>query len=320
MEENTQVPQPAQPSVEQQVQAPNTEQQATAPPQLSAEAQQYNYERDMFVKGAQGSMDLPGNFKDFGDYFDSLKEAQGQYTQARQEISTLKAQMATDALAQPAPEVQEGEQGSYDGFLNIPDPSEVLKAKALEDLKYASQPREVTTEMTDAWSQEYMQNQGQFTSETLQSIKESFPGVSDDMIYTFYQGMKSVEQQNVSKAVSVAGTPDKLKQVIAWAAENLSAEERVATNEALAGPGSEYVLRGLMSRYEADSVSMRAEEPQQVPGRVANASAVEAVQGFANPHEMNGAMRDQRYVQDPEYRAFVSQRLAMTPWLTNGGN
>jgi len=111
-----------------------------------------------------------------------------------------------------------------------------------------------------------------------------------------------------------------LKQVIAWAAENLSAEERVATNEALAGPGSEYVLRGLMSRYEADSVSMRAEEPQQVPGRVANASAVEAVQGFANPHEMNGAMRDQRYVQDPEYRAFVSQRLAMTPWLTNGGN
>ena len=66
MEENTQVPQPAQPSVEQQVQAPNTEQQATAPPQLSAEAQQYNYEREMFVKGAQGSMDLPGNFKDFG--------------------------------------------------------------------------------------------------------------------------------------------------------------------------------------------------------------------------------------------------------------
>jgi len=31
-------------------------------------------------------------------------------------------------------------------------------------------------------------------------------------------------------------------------------------------------------------------------------------------------MRDQRYVQDPEYRAFVSQRLARTPWLTNGGS
>jgi hypothetical protein len=323
MEENTQAPQPTesvQPGIEQQVQAPNTDQQATAPPQLSAEAQQYNYEREMFVKGAQGSMDLPGNFKDFGDYFDSLKEAQGQYTQARQEISALKAQMATDALAQPAPEVQEGEQESYDGFLNIPDPAEVLKAKALEDLQYASQPREVTQEMTDAWSQEYVQNQGQFTSETLEAIKQSFPGVSDDMIYTFYQGMKSIEQQNVNKAVEVAGSPDKLKEVIAWAADNLSAEERVATNEALQGPGSEYVLRGLMARYEADSVSMRAEEPQQVPGRVANASAVEAIQGFVNPQEMNAAMRDSRYVQDPEYRAFVSQRLARTSWLTNGGS
>ena len=82
---------------EEQVSIPATEEAPTsAEPQLSQEAQQYSYERDMFVRGAEANqMNLPGNFKDFGDYFDSLKEAQGQYTAARQELAQLKANEAT---------------------------------------------------------------------------------------------------------------------------------------------------------------------------------------------------------------------------------
>jgi hypothetical protein len=92
---------------EEQVSIPAAEETPTTEePQLSQQAQQYSYERNMFVRGAEANqMDLPGNFKDFGDYFDSLKEAQGQYTEARQELSQLKASEATRFATGEQPEV-----------------------------------------------------------------------------------------------------------------------------------------------------------------------------------------------------------------------
>ena len=91
--------------------APAVEVPASPEQQLSQAAQQYQYERDMFVKGAEAnSVNLPGNFKDFGDYFDSLKEAQGQYTEARQELAKMRADEAARlATGEPEADVAEGD-------------------------------------------------------------------------------------------------------------------------------------------------------------------------------------------------------------------
>ena len=99
-------------------------------PVLSQEAQQYNYEREMFTKGASsGGMELPGNFKDFGDYFDSLKEAQGQYTSARQELAAIKAEQAANLINEPSDDapVVEGE-----GDVELPDSLEIKEPEAEE--------------------------------------------------------------------------------------------------------------------------------------------------------------------------------------------
>ena len=57
-------------------------------------------------------MAMPENFNNVGDWFNSLKEAQSQYTQARQEVADLKRKyeetgVIPDAPAQPQAQPQE---------------------------------------------------------------------------------------------------------------------------------------------------------------------------------------------------------------------
>ena len=79
--------------------APASAPEVAPQPEISPAAQQYQREREMFSKGAEATgTPLPGNFNSFEDYFDSLKSAQGQFTEARQELSELRAKMAMEGV------------------------------------------------------------------------------------------------------------------------------------------------------------------------------------------------------------------------------
>ena len=68
-------------------------------------------------------MPVPENFNDTGAWFDSLKEAQGQYTRARQEIADLKEQYAkTGEIGERQP--QQSEQPVQQ---SEPDPNRELR-------------------------------------------------------------------------------------------------------------------------------------------------------------------------------------------------
>ena len=290
-------------------------------PALSQEAQQYNYEREMFSAGAASNgMELPGNFKDFGDYFDSLKEAQGQYTSARQELATLKAEQAANLINPEEPvegEAVEGEEVELPDSLEIKEPEAEAEGEG-EEGDYEVYEVGMTEEEAMNWTSEYMET-GELGEETMESILKSFPGATEEMVNVYFQGLKSLEQQSVQTAASAVGGETELNNILQWAGQNLSPAEREAANAALAGPMADTTLRGLQARYQAAQGQTRAAtEPTGVPNRVASAAAAEPLSAYGSPAEMNADIANPQYHQDPQYRALVQQRMAKTPWLTGG--
>lgn len=304
--------------------APAVEVPASPEQQLSQAAQQYQYERDMFVKGAEAnSVAMPGNFKDFGDYFDSLKEAQGQYTEARQELSKMRADEAARlATGEPEAEVAEGEVA--EGEAELPDSLEIKEPEPeAEDAEGEGDDVQVyevgmTEEEGMAWTGEFMET-GSLTEETMGSILESFPGATEDMVMTYMAGLKAAETASMETSAAAVGGVDNLNNILSWAGENLSSEERNAANAALSGPMASYTLRGLQAQYEAAMSQTRtATEPSQIPGRVASAAAAQTLQAYSSPTEMNADMANPEYRSNPAFQQQVQQRLAMTPWVYGG--
>ena len=301
--------------------APAVEVPASPEQQLSQAAQQYQYEREMFVKGAEAnSVDLPGNFRDFGDYFDSLKEAQGQYTEARQELAKMRADEAARlATNEPEAEVADGEavEGELPETLEIKEPEAEAAAEG-EEGEYEVYEVGMTEEEGMAWTGEFMET-GTLTEETMGAILKSFPGATEDMVLTYMAGLQAAEQASMQSSADAVGGVDNLNNILSWAGENLSAEERDAANAALAGPMASYTLRGLQAQYEAAMSQTRtATEPSQIPGRVASAAAAEPVKAYSSPAEMNADMANPAYRSDPAFQQLVQQRLSMTPWVYGG--
>ena len=297
--------------------APEAAPEVAPQPELSREAQVYQHEREMFSRGAEANnMQLPGNFSNFGDYFDSLKEAQGQYTEARQELSSLRAQMAVDNLPTPGEEVAEEPAAPIESIedLEIPEPQVEAEEELGEDEYYVG----MTEDEADAWSQEYYDN-GSFSEDTMQDILKSFPGVTEEMVDIYFSGLQAQENRTVSSAVEAAGSQENLQELFNWASQNLSAAEREAANKALEGPLASATIQGLMAQMQA-SVGQRARagEPQPSDNRVApsTAGATDQISGYSSPMEMNQAMSDPRYNNDPAYTQAVAVALSRTPWNT----
>ncbi len=302
--------------------APAVEVPASPEQQLSQAAQQYQYEREMFVKGAEANaVAMPGNFKDFGDYFDSLKEAQGQYTEARQELSKMRAEEAA-RLATGEPEAAEAEgeavEGELPDSLEIKEPEAEAEAAEGEDGDYEVYEVGMTEEEGMAWTGEFMET-GTLTEETMGNILQSFPGATEDMVLTYMAGLKAAETASMESSAEAVGGVDNLNNILSWAGENLSADERAAANAALSGPMASYTLRGLQAQYEAAMSQTRtATEPSQIPGRVASAAAAQTIQAYSSPAEMNADMANPEYRSNPAFQQQVQQRLAMTPWVYGG--
>lgn len=297
---------------------------AEAAPSLSAEAQAYQHERDMFVAGAEATgQSLPGNFSDFGAYFDSLKSAQGEYTKARQELAELKK--AQEAPAPEAPAEDKAEEAKPeakpegDEELLIKEPkAEEPEAEASSDDDYEVVEVGVDEETWNNWGAE-LDSTGALSEETNAAILKAFPGVTQDMINMYVQGRKAMLQTSYSSAADVVGGKENLSAILDWAGKTLGAEERSAMNAALQSAARDSTLLGLKARYDASTArGAKAAEPSVTPNRVLSSQTQAPLTGFASQAEMTTVMRDPRYGVDPKFTAEIQQRLAKTTWLYGG--
>jgi hypothetical protein len=231
-----------------------------------------------------------------------LKEAQGQYTQARQEIADLKRQYADTGEIPNRPEQKQ----------ETAPAEETTSSGELRIEKKEEPPAPSMNEQWATWQQELALNGG-FSEDTRGQIKAAM-NVDDAVVDTFIAGQKALRKEAYDSAATVVGDQQTLDSVLTWAGESLNDQERDQLNLMLSGPSYKTALLGLKARYDQDMASRpKAQEPSRIRSdNIADAQEAPQMEPFRSRQEMNLAMSDPRYRSDPEYRQAVEQKVALT--------
>ncbi len=258
---------------------------------------------------------IPENFQDAGAWFDSLKHAQGQYTQARQEIADLKTQYSEQGTVNPG-----YQEGNPEALVETPqanvEPTGTEELRLSLDEPKEEAPSEAPTFSDsdwDKWGYE-MNTTGQLSEETVAEIKGK-TNFSDRMIADYVTGQKAKMREAYGKASDIVGNQDKLGNIMKWAESSMSPEERLNINAGLASPGYEVVLRGLSAQYDhAMAQKPTANEPAPMPNRQPVAETQVSTPAYGTQREFNTDRNNPRFRTDPKFREAVEARMMRTDW------
>jgi len=269
-------------------------------------------ERVMFEKHVQENGEpIPPNFKSAGDWFDSLKEAQGNYTQGQQEIAALKNQYQEGGVSNPnydptinqtTQEVQEEATLTGDEELRLQSPKKEVPGEL---------PEQVTQELWNEWSAEFVQT-GEMSEDTM-SIIEKATKLPRVVIEDYLSASKSRMRESFNEASVIVGGKEHLQQIFTWAEGNLSSEQQQQINQGLASPSYEVTLRGLASMYnERSATAERGREPAMTPNLQQVAATDTGFVGYKTKREFTADRNNPRFKLEPQYRQAVEQRMMRT--------
>ena len=288
---------------------------------MTPSQQQHNREREAFIRHIQDQGEsIPENFEDAGAYFDSLKNAQAQYTQGQQEIADLKKQYAENGVQNPNYSPNEAPTTEVSEEDKPAKEVDSLKVEAPEEeyeYEYEDTPEAVKQEVSvgewNDWGAMIDASDGEVPEALRNTIKMRL-NVDDKIIDDYMAQRSAVQQQNVSAAADLVGGQEELNNIMSWASQNLGEEERMSVNSQLTGPGYKTAVLGLQARYQAsDTVSAaRQREPGATPNRLTDSNAYQSVTAYASQQEMFADQRNPRYKTDPKYRQAVEQRIIIT--------
>lgn len=275
--------------------------------QPSPEELQYQHEKTAFETHIQTSGEVvPDNFENAAAWFDSLKEAQKQYTQTRQELSEVKTQ-----FEQTQQQLQEATtQPPLTNELRIP------KTEKVEEP--VPEKRQVDEATYHSWSMEFAQK-GELSEDTRNQIMEA-TGFSESMVNDFIGAQKAKLREGYNKAANVVGGQQELDKIFRWASETLDENSLAQINQGLASNNYEITLRGLQSMYKdsaaSQPVAAKAAEPVAAPRTLSAGSSPSGITPFENQREFKAYRSDPRYAVEPAFRDIVQKRMALTDWGT----
>ena len=273
-------------------------------------------ERVMFEKYVQDQgQQIPSNFKSAGDWFDSLKEAQANYTRGQQEISALKQQYEEGGVINPnydpnagqeQPQVESSQNpvvtGDEELRLNIPKEEPVVPQEL---------PKEVTQDLWNEWTSEFTVN-GEMSEDTMSQIMNA-TRLPRGVIEDYLSATKSRMRESFNEAAVVVGGRENLKQIFDWAEQNLSPQEQEQINYGLSSPSYEVTLRGLQSLYNERSVAAIKEgEPSTTPNLQQVAASDSGFKGYATKREFMADRNNPRFKLEPQFREAVETRMRLT--------
>jgi hypothetical protein len=157
----------------------------------------------------------------------------------------------------------------------------------------------------DAFSNE-IHEKGSLSPESMQAVKEAYPGLPDHIINAYVEGLKSLQKDIITAGHALAGGEANYKAMAAWARENLSQEERQAYHEAIdSNPHiMKMAIEGLRAKWEAAGAA-----PQ--PDLSKTGKTVRSGEGpLQSRAQLKALLADERYKRDPAFRADVERQLA----------
>ena len=260
---------------------------------------------DAYVRN-QG-MAVPENFKDAGAWFESLKNAQKEYTKSRQEVADLKKKYEqTPSTANPV------KQEAAPTKEEIPVVPEVLKIpeKKVEETPKV-EPQVATEDDWKQWTVEFATN-NDLSPETLDTIKKK-TNLPESVISEYMIGQKAKLEIAYTKAADLIGGKDQLAKMFDWASKNLTQAEQNSINQNLASPAWDIALYGLQAKYAKATGTSKAAEPKQTArGQVPVASTQQSITAYQTKREFMAERNDRRFEVNPKFREYVEQRMLRT--------
>lgn len=199
------------------------------------------------------------------------------------------------------------------------EPEKKPDSKEQEDLKKAGEAsrndaNKVLTEKglnMAEFEQEYTVNGG-LSEESLAKLEKA--GIPRTMVQAYIDGQNALVTHFVNEVQAIAGGEQGYQDVVNWAKENLSEEEKNAYDKVMFSGDKELIklaVAGLVAQYrEVEGV-----EPEiHIHGK-APASRSSRVSGYKNVSEMKAAMRDPRYGKDPDYTREVEMKTMKASFM-----
>lgn len=149
-----------------------------------------------------------------------------------------------------------------------------------------------------ALSDEFQAN-GDLTPATRAKLAKQ--GFTQEIVDNFIQGQQLIVQRTMEDIASVVGGIEQMQTVVEWARANLPADVK-ASYDKIHDPVMIKVLLKDLERQMNDSEGYL---PQQLQGGAGESRG----NYFESMHEVEEAINDPRYSQDPAYRAKVAQKL-----------
>jgi hypothetical protein len=258
---------------------------------------------ETYVESTGG--EVPENFSDASAWFDSLKEAQKNYTQGQQEIAQLREQLnpQVEPVQTTAPE-EDNTVVSDELRIEVNQPEE-----SKEDSLFNKPVSE------DDWSQwQYeVATTGDLLPQTKQEIMNK-TGLNETMVDDFLTAQKSRMREAKHKAAESVGGKEALDNIFKWATKNLSQQEQYSINSGLADSAMQDItLMGLKAKYD---MAMKSKPTTQEPARniVADpmASTAPAYKPYTNSREFKADRNNPRFGIEPDFRFAVEQRMMLT--------
>jgi hypothetical protein len=260
---------------------------------------------DAYVRN-QG-MQVPENFKDAGAWFESLKNAQKEYTKSRQEVADLKKKYEqAPSTANPV------KQEAVPAKEEIPVVPEVLKIpeKKVEETPKV-EPQAATEDDWKQWTVEFA-TKNDLSPETLDTIKKK-TNLPESIINEYMIGQKAKLEMAYTKAADLIGGKDQLAKMFDWASKNLSQAEQDSINQNLASPSWDVALYGLQAKYAKATGTSKAAEPKQTAkGKIPIASTQQGIVAYQTKREFMAERNNPMFNSDPKFRNYVEQRMMRT--------
>lgn len=127
-------------------------------------------------------------------------------------------------------------------------------------------------------------------------------GFSKDVVDGYIAGQQALADATAAELKGHAGGPEAYDEMVAWAKDALTDDQKAAFNSAVASgnkASASLAIAGLKAQFEAD----RGRDPTLLGGRGANSSDI-----FRSRQEQVAAIKDPRYGKDPAYTKDVQDK------------
>ena len=280
--------------------------------QVSTETPQYQSELKAFNTYVESNqVQVPSNFKTAGDWFKSLKNAQSEYTKARQELAQLKKQPVAPVVEETVEDAAL-EQTEVDPVPQIQEELRIPKQEPPKEQPQQTAQADLTQEEWKKYSVE-VATTGELSQESRLAIKQKTK-LPDFVIDEFMQGQKARLNAAYTEAAKVIGGKDNLARVFNWASKNLSQEQQAEINATLASPSWEVALLGLKAKYDSATANKpTSKEPVTKVGEKVSVAKAQAATGpYLSKAEFYKDRSNPLFKADSRFRQTVEARMMKT--------